>query len=50
MEEHKVGDHIKDGSGKEWVVAKVYKWPKWIDYELINTETGDYGALRRPNK
>lgn len=43
----KVGDRIKDKNGIEWVVARIWKWPKYNDLDLINTETGEYGYLRQ---
>lgn len=42
----KVGDKVKDKYGIEWVVAQIWKWPKWNDLDLINTLTGEYGYLR----
>ena len=46
MSKYKIADKIKDGSGTEWVVARVWEHPNHFDYELINTTTGEYGALR----
>ncbi len=42
----KIGEHIKDKSEVEWVVSKIWDWKDWIDYELINCETGRMGAKR----
>lgn len=42
----RVGDKIKDGRGVEWAIARIWKWPKWDDLDLINVETGERGSLR----
>ena len=40
----KVGDRIK-----EWVVARVWEWPKWYDLELVK-DGGECGELRVAKK
>jgi hypothetical protein len=45
MSKHKVGDHIKDGTGVEWVVARIWEHSDHYDYDLINIITGDHGAF-----
>lgn len=43
---YKVGQSIKSGDGNEYVIARIYKWPEWLDLELINKSNGEYGTLR----
>ena len=43
---YKVGEKIKDGSGVDWVIARIWEQKDAWDYEIINTVTGEYGSLR----
>ena len=42
----RAGEHIKDKYGKEWIIVRSFPWPKWIDYDLIEVESGEYGYSR----
>lgn len=50
MGKYRVGEKIKDSHGVDWVVARLWQHKGYVDYALINTETGEHGGLRDYSK
>lgn len=44
--EKKVGDILKSKDGTDYVVARIWEWPKWNDLDLFNKKTGERGYFR----
>ena len=46
----KVGEHIFDKKGNEYVIARIWVHEKWYDLDLIKVSTSQQGFLRMEKK